>query len=138
MDDRAVMESTHEKTTVDQMLGSPTILNGIDMKGRVELKEAAGDGINLCLADIGRGESLGGNVGPIDLIEVDQLESPDTHGGQLQGELSSDRSDANDRDGSGRQLLCGNKVPLPIVSAGRWNLRIRPCSLLAIPGSTSP
>ncbi len=74
---------------MDEMLGSPTILNGIDMKGRVELKRGCWRRNEPLLGRTsGRGESLGGNVGPIDLVEVDQLELPDTHGGQLQGELS--------------------------------------------------
>ncbi len=89
MADRAVIESTtREDDSMDEMLGSPTILNGIDMKVGVELGEVAGDGMNFCMADIGRGESLGRQRWPIVLVEVDQLESPATMGGQLQGELS--------------------------------------------------
>ncbi len=95
---------------MDEMLGSPTILNGIDMKGRGRTGRGCWRRHQPLLADIGRGKALGGDVGPIDVVEVDQLESPDTHGGQLQGELSSDRPDTNDRDRCGRSFSMGIRV----------------------------
>ena len=61
----------------------------------IEGTDVVGGGCHLELAEVGLQVALGGDVGLIDGVKVDQMDSAGTDGGELDGDLASDGSDAD-------------------------------------------
>ena len=79
---------------------------GID---RVDLVSGGGD---LELAEVAVQVALGGDIGGLDGVEVDQLDLASAEGGELEGDLATDGTDADDGAGECGELLVGDEVLL--------------------------
>ena len=64
----------------------------------IEGTDVVGGGCHLELAEIGLQVALGGDVGFIDGVKVDQLDLSGSDGGELDGDMAADGSDADDGD----------------------------------------
>ena len=75
---------------------------------------AAAVASDLGLPHVGGQVALGGDVGEIHHIEIDELQSWRADGGQLQGHLAADGAHADHRGLDVRQPVLGHQVLLPL------------------------
>ena len=104
----------------------------------IDCPEVVGGGGYFQLAEIGLQVALGGDVGLIDGVKVDQLDLAGTDGGELDGDLAADGSDADDggreryQGGQGDEVLlafeagCGHSWGFLVEGGGRshWSFVI--------------
>ena len=87
----------------------------------IEGADVVGSGCHLRLADVGLQVALGGDVGLINSVKVDQLDLAGTDGGELDGDLATDGSDADDGGRERHQGGQGDEVLLAFeTGCGHW------------------
>ena len=79
---------------------------GVD---RADVFSGGGD---LELAEVAVQVALGGDIGGLDGVEVDQLDAASAEGGELEGDLSTDGSDADDGAGESSEFVVRDEVLL--------------------------
>ena len=80
------------------VLGAPAVGDVGDGDRRIDLVDLGGGGCDFELAEITLQVALGGDVGRLDSVEVDQLDVAGTDGGELESDLAANGSDADDGD----------------------------------------
>ena len=81
-----------------RVFGTPAVGDGGDSDCRIDLVDLGGGGFDFELAEITLQVALGGDVGRLDSVEVDQLDVAGTDGGELESDLAANGSDADDGD----------------------------------------
>ncbi len=79
----------------DLLLGTKTIFDGFHFDGGINLADIVGGRGDFRLADVGRSIALGRDVGGFDVIEVDELQTANADGRELQSDLATDGSNAD-------------------------------------------
>ena len=85
------------------------ILDNVHLNRPIHFADRSSQGRDLRHADVFHQVTLSGDVGFIDVIEVNQLQSPGTNRSQLQGNLPANRTDTNDSDGELGEPLAGTR-----------------------------
>ena len=80
------------------VFGAPAVGDGGDGDRGIDLVDLGCGGLDFELAEVTLQVALGGDVGRLDSVEVDQLDVAGTDGGELESDLAANGSDADDGD----------------------------------------
>ena len=101
-----------EEGFAEFQLGAEPVGDRQNLNLGVDAAELFGGGENLEFTEVFVQVALGGDIGGLDGVEVDQLDAASAEGGELEGDLATDGTDADDGAGESSEPVVWDEVLL--------------------------